>query len=231
MVGNGSAILNDNELAGAAELMAQVDLFKGVQPDDLLTLCRGAQMRGYRDGEMLFEEGDEGGAVYIVQAGVVKIMLHSGAEVKQISTCFEGDVVGELALLDERPRSARAVASGDVQTVEIRRDDFLNFMLARPPVMLVLLETLTHRARRLSDLVEGNIEWLGKLARGDFEHATGFALRLAPAMFKVAPPRPLVRQSTLDKAAQSAPLKKGGLFAALDERTKTDDPQTDPNLK
>ena len=225
MVGNGSAILNNDELMGAADLMTQVDLFKGVQPDDLLTLCRGARMHAYQDGEMLFEEGDEGGAVYIVQAGVVKIMLHSGVDVKQISTCFEGDVVGELALLDERPRSARAVASGKVQTVEIQRDDFLDFMLARPPVMLALLETLTHRARRLSDRVEGNIEWLGKLARGDFEHATGFALRLAPAMFNVAPSRPLVRQSTLDKAVQGATLKKGGLFAALDERTKTDDPQ------
>jgi CRP-like cAMP-binding protein len=191
------------------EVMSQVDLFRGVSLPELQTLSRVAQPVAYSDGEMLFNEGDEGDTIYIIQEGIVKISTLVSGQEKQISTCFEGELVGELAMLDGRPRSAKAVASGTVRAFVISRKDFTDFMIARPSVMLALLETLTRRARRLSDLVEGNIEWLGKLARGDFDHATGFALKLAPAMFRTAPSRPLVRSSVL-RASERNASKTGG---------------------
>lgn len=210
------------------DVMSQVELFRGVSLPELQTLSRAAHAVHYSDGETIFNEGDEGDTIYIIQEGIVKIITLVANVEKQISTCFEGDVVGELALLDGRPRSAKAVASGEVHAFIIRRDDFINFMIARPQVMLALLETLTRRARRLSDLVEGNIEWLGKLARGDFEHATGFALKLAPAMFKVAPSRPLVRTSAL-RASEQNQSKTGGWLTRATSIIEARDKKSEDN--
>jgi CRP-like cAMP-binding protein len=215
------------------DVMSQVELFRGVPLPELEALSRAAQPVRYADHEMLFNEGDEGDTVYIIQQGIVKIISLVGGQEKQISTVFEGELVGELALLDGRPRSAKAVASGDVHAFMIKRQDFIDFMIARPPVMLALLETLTRRARRLSDLVEGNIEWLGKLARGEFEHATGFALKLAPVMFRVAPSRPLVRVSAIQQSeSQSTTSQTSGWFgkaaAALEARDSNPVRPSDP---
>lgn len=205
-----------SEFATIAMLLRQVDLFSSVDPDDLETLCHSVQTINFKDGDHIFMEGDVGDSIYVIQHGVVKIVTLRNAEEHLIASCFPGDIVGELALLDGRPRSATAVASGVTSLLMISRDEFLNFLLGRPKVMLALLDTLTMRARRLSGIVETNIEFLGKVARGDFEHATGFALKLAPAMFKVAPTRALVRGSALSKTDQSpeAAMTRGGLFFA-----------------
>lgn len=213
-----------SDLAAKTELLSQVDLFRGVSLPDLENLCQSAESVHYTDGQLMFDEGDDGETVYVIEQGVVKIIVVNSGSPKQISTCFEGDIVGELALLDGRPRSARAVASGNVTAIVIHRREFLDFVIARPQVMFTLLETLTKRARRLSDLVEGNIEWLGKLAHGDFEHATGFALRLAPAMFKVTPSRPLVRASLLQATASATRSSRmfSNALARLDARDKTE---------
>jgi CRP-like cAMP-binding protein len=192
------------QLNAQAELLRQVELFKSVSHADLVALCQSVEVKTYTDGTVIFAQGDEGDCVYVIQEGAVKILIQGREGEKQISTCFEGEIVGELALLDGQPRSAKAVASGAVSAIVIRRETFINFLLARPTMMLTLLEELTRRARRLSDLVEGNIEWLGKLARGEFEHATSFAVRLAPAMFKVSPPRPLIRASAMRKSEAKA---------------------------
>lgn len=205
-----------SELAEKAALLRQVDLFESVPADDLESLCHSVHTAHYADGQRIFAEGDEGDSVYVIQDGVVKISTAHSGEEHVISTCYTGDIVGELALLDGRPRSATASASGPTTLLMISRDEFLRFILGRPKVMLALLDTLTMRARRLSGIVESNIEFLGKMARGDFDHATSFALRFAPAMFKVAPSRPLLRRAGLEstESAPAAALSKGSLFMA-----------------
>jgi CRP/FNR family transcriptional regulator, cyclic AMP receptor protein len=106
-------------------------------------------------GATIFSKGDPGTGLLGVLSGAVRVSVAS-AEGKDIvlNMFHEGEVFGEIALLDGQPRTADATAMSDCELIVIERRDFVTFLQDRPEVMLKLIEILCSRLRRTSEQVQ-----------------------------------------------------------------------------
>jgi len=102
----------------------RIGLFATLQPKELRVISALLHERRYLDGEVIFDEGEEGQALYIVLAGKVLICRQGEPETGHIADVAEGSMFGELALLDGSPRSAQARAAGDCRLAALSRADF-----------------------------------------------------------------------------------------------------------
>jgi CRP-like cAMP-binding protein len=106
-------------------------------------------------GATIFSKGDPGTGLLGVLSGAVRVSVAS-AEGKDIvlNMFHEGEIFGEIALLDGQPRTADATAMSDCELIVIERRDFVTFLQDRPEVMLKLIEILCSRLRRTSEQVQ-----------------------------------------------------------------------------
>jgi CRP/FNR family transcriptional regulator, cyclic AMP receptor protein len=95
------------------------------------------------DGDTLISQGDPGESFYVVVQGTVRVS-RDGSVVRDLG---EGEFMGEIALVDGRPRTATAVAVGPVRTLEISRVAFQELMDRFSAVRLGVLMALTDRVR------------------------------------------------------------------------------------
>jgi CRP-like cAMP-binding protein len=136
-------------------LLSQAPLFSQLPPEALEQLNSRLRRRRYGKGDTVFYQGDPGMSLCIVQSGRVKLALTS-AEGREliIDLLGPGDVFGEMALLDGEPRSADAVATEPSELVMLEREEFIRFLLERPPIAVQLLGILSRRLRRDAELLQ-----------------------------------------------------------------------------
>jgi zinc transporter ZupT len=108
-------------------------------------------------GQVLFNAGDPGDALYIVASGEIEILEGNGSDGipsdQSIASLGRGEAFGEMALLSGSPRTATARSSGDVELLEIGRKDFER-LVAGDPVLARAVERLSHD-RALNNLSAG----------------------------------------------------------------------------
>lgn len=117
--------------------------------------------RMYHESEVIFEEGSCGDEMYIVHSGSVKLVKKSIAREIVIATIEPGDFFGEMALVDNAPRSVAAVAATDhTRLLTLDRDKFLFLVSHQPAFALNVMHVLCQRIRdmneRLSQLEQGS---------------------------------------------------------------------------
>jgi len=137
------------------EFLTGVSLFQSLSRDDRECLAASLKRRSLKKGEALFRKGDEGTSLYIVKSGSVKVVLPSemGEEVAA-AILSEGDFFGEMALLDEMPRSADVVALEPSELLALRQKDFLRFLKDNEGAIQSVLSYLSMRLRKTDDLLE-----------------------------------------------------------------------------
>lgn len=134
------------------ELIRDVPLLARLPQEELKALASKGHAHTYTNGTAIFHEGDPGNALHIVIEGGVRIVVASRkGEEATVALLGPGECVGDLALLDGKPRSASAIASGPTKTLVVRRDDFLDWLSNRPRAAQALLETLALRVRRTDE--------------------------------------------------------------------------------
>lgn len=106
---------------------AGVPLLSDLSPRELKIVGALIHERRFLAGEIVFDEGDEGQAIYILLSGQVTI-CRQGQPERPIATIEAGNIFGELALIDGGPRSAQARAAADCELGVMFRGDFLNLM-------------------------------------------------------------------------------------------------------
>lgn len=116
--------------------------------DDQLRLTEMATRRSFRRGSVLYREGDRPAGVLMLLSGHVRIMNVSsdGREVVA-GVRGAGDIIGELAVIDERPRSATVEALEDVEALEIPGDRFAALCRRESRITWALLQVLSTRLR------------------------------------------------------------------------------------
>jgi len=135
-------------MASPPELLARVPLFEELAEDDLAWIARAAQTRAFAAGDHLFEIGDPGRSLFIVTAGTVHVLHPSQPEGLHLARVGPGEFLGEMALLDDAPRSATAKAICDVETLVLDKGEFHRLVLERPEVAFKLLGVMSRRIRR-----------------------------------------------------------------------------------
>jgi signal transduction histidine kinase len=109
---------------------------------------RVTQERSYAAGQIIFKEGDSGDGIYVVREGVValtKVVSHG--ESRPISRATAGDLFGEMAVLDNSPRSLGAVADGPADVYFIERNDLNQLLDTTPHLALAVVRELSKRMR------------------------------------------------------------------------------------
>ena len=124
--------------------------FAGLLNEELQALEHTAKMRRFLAGQTIFRAGDPGDGFYLVESGSVIITAVVGKEARQLATIAAGEFFGEMALLDEAPRSATATAAEETRAFCIGRDELLALLEHRPKLALNLIREFSHRVRSLN---------------------------------------------------------------------------------
>jgi CRP/FNR family transcriptional regulator, cyclic AMP receptor protein len=151
-----------------AEVLQWVPFFSKLPPDEANDLARRLVRRRFGSGQIIFHHGDPGGLLYIIDKGKVKI-AHSTPEGHEafLAILGSGDFFGELALLDESPRSATAEALEPTETLTLHRDAFMRYIHDNPEFALHVLQTMARHIRRLNSQISDIffLDLSGRLAR------------------------------------------------------------------
>jgi len=138
-------------------LLRRSFIFKQLAPDLLSRLAQLTRVRRLERGALLFEEGEEGDALYAVVDGLIRISIAGrGDKELTLSLMEPGDVFGEIAMLDGLPRTATARAAEDCLLLVIDRASFVTLIDQEPRLARHLIELLCERLRvsttRLAEL-------------------------------------------------------------------------------
>ena len=130
-------------------------LFESVPDEELAPLAACMIRRSYAKDALIFSEGAPGNALYIIEAGHVRIFLTSSSgQHISLNVYGPGQVFGEISLLDGLPRSASAGAVDQVAVLVLDRADFLQYMDAHPVVARNLVTLLAMRLRYTTTYAE-----------------------------------------------------------------------------
>jgi CRP-like cAMP-binding protein len=157
-----------NVALAVAERLRRVPLFQQLNEAELERVARAAREKSYPKHSVILFEDDPGDALYVVLRGQVKVVLvgEEGREVI-LSILKDGDFFGEMALIDDQPRSAHVIATEESQLIVLRRDDFSRCLEESPRIALGLLQALSRRLRRADDKIGGLVllDVNGRVAR------------------------------------------------------------------
>ena len=123
------------------------------RPNLFLNLFRDKEGMSFPAGEFVFKAGDHGETMYIVTEGEVDIVDGSGVI---LETAGPGSIVGELALIDDEPRSATVVAKTDCRLVAVDRRRFQYMVQETPFFGLAVMKVLADRLRKTSAKIPSN---------------------------------------------------------------------------
>lgn len=149
--------------SGKSETLGRALIFSGLSQDELNALAGIAVESNYPAGEFVFWDGDEPRFLYIVAEGKIKVLKHSSSGKEFIIAFFgPGEVFGEVAVFENRPYPASALAAIDTKVLALKRDDFLSFLTSQPEVALRIICMLGGRLRdaqgRLRDIAGERVE-------------------------------------------------------------------------
>ncbi len=111
--------------------------------------------RSYSAGELLFEKGQPGAALFVIEEGSVVIEHDNGSSITELATLSRGQFLGELALLDGSPRSASARAKIPVRTLALYRSDLVKLIDSQPELACRVYQSL---ARIIGDRLKATNE-------------------------------------------------------------------------
>lgn len=164
-------------------LLRSLPLFQGMGDDVLRHVADQSHRRRFAAGEMLFFQGDPASTCHFVTRGRVRVFV-TDEEGRELSMRIlgQGETVGEMALLEDLPRSASVEALEETHTLELHRDDLVAVLQRSPEVALSMLRDLSARLRfatteaeglasltvveRLVRRLEQLAEWAGKPVEG-----------------------------------------------------------------
>lgn len=155
------------------ELLADVELFEHMNDEDRAHLAQFIGSRGLPAGALLFQAGQPGEAMYVVQRGEIELYIKDNAGQKiALATVGAGQVFGEMALLDHGPRTATARALADSELLELDRDSLLLLFRTTPTAALSLLAAVSHMTRKADELLRQRVS---RNANQEVaEHTSGF---------------------------------------------------------
>jgi DNA-binding NarL/FixJ family response regulator len=130
-------------LRDTLDKLRQVSLFTGFSDAELVRLLKICRTRQFGAGTFVFHEGERGNSMFVLVAGALEIQLEVGGERRVLVQMGPGDCFGEMAIIDDEPRSADAVAASDCTVIEVNavvvnnNEDILSLKLVRQIAILL----------------------------------------------------------------------------------------------
>jgi CRP/FNR family cyclic AMP-dependent transcriptional regulator len=162
-----------------ADLLAQISLFQGLSDEDREALAERLTEKSFQSGDIVFSQGDQGSSMYIVRSGAVQIFLPSKDKdtppvvLKDLHT---GEYFGELAIFDDKPRSASVRVQVDTVLLELTREELGEHLGRSKTAAMTILAEMADRLRETNAMLsqraaknvvkelEENLTWGQRLA-------------------------------------------------------------------
>ena len=130
---------------GVEAFLKEVPFFSGLSGPDLRQLAALMQERSFAAGEELFGEGQEGREAYVIAAGEIEILKSSAGRQVLLAVRGRGELIGELALLEDAPRMATARAATRATVLAIGKNELNGLLASSPTASRAMLHTVISR--------------------------------------------------------------------------------------
>jgi CRP-like cAMP-binding protein len=152
-------------MSAYTDLLRNVSLFRNVREEELDRLAALMTERDVPKDAHIVTQSEPGDAMFVIAQGRVKVVIYGDNGREVILTLLKtGEFFGEMALLDDLPRSANVIASEDSTVLMLRREQFADFVEKNPPVALNVMAELSRRLRRADEII-GNLATLDVYGR------------------------------------------------------------------
>jgi uncharacterized membrane protein len=173
----GKARHTERVVKNPADLLRSIPMFEGLDDQDVEDLAAELVERRYSAGQVVFEAGEAGDTMYLVAEGTVNIHLPGDPTTRvSLADLTVGKVFGEVALFDDKPRSASAQAMTDTVLLELGRTVLTSYLERRPRAAMAILRTMSERLRQTNAMLS---ERAARNVIEEFEKGMGWADRLA----------------------------------------------------
>ncbi|MCH7619282.1 MAG: cyclic nucleotide-binding domain-containing protein [Candidatus Marinimicrobia bacterium] len=148
-------------------LLFKASIFSGLSPDQMTSVLDTVREVSYGEGEIIMNEGDEGGELFVIVEGSIQIEKKAGDNftIKIARTEQRGMLIGEMSLIDMKPRSATVRADSPVTLLGLKREDLAVLFDEDPKVLATISLNI---ARLLSDRLRHSNDMFAEL----FSHFT-----------------------------------------------------------
>jgi CRP/FNR family cyclic AMP-dependent transcriptional regulator len=130
------------------EVLRDIPLFAKIEPAKLKLLAFTSERLEYPAGDELFHQGDHGDAAHIILEGEADVLVETPDGALKIATLGKNDIVGEIAILCNVPRTATVVAHGSLETLRVSKDGFFHLVTQFPQVGLEVMSALATKLQR-----------------------------------------------------------------------------------
>ena len=127
------------------ELLRNIPLFAKIELSKLKLLAFTSERLTYSQDEILFSQGDAGDSAYIIIDGEADIVVNTPGGALVIATLKQNEIVGEIAILCDVPRTATVRAKTELTTLRITKELFFNLTIEFPQIAVEIMRELAHR--------------------------------------------------------------------------------------
>ena len=135
------------------ELLRRVPLFSKIEPSKLKLLAFTSDRLVFAPGEVLFEQGQTGDAAYFILEGSAEVLLETREGRLTVATINAHEIVGEIAILCDVPRTATVRATSELVTLRISKDRFFGLVEEFPQMAVEIMRELARRLENTTSLL------------------------------------------------------------------------------
>lgn len=130
------------------ELLRNIPLFAKIDPPKLKLLAFASERMIFAAGQELFHQGDAGDTAYIIISGDAEVIVDSPTGELVVAEVGKNDIVGEIAILCDVPRTATVKAKSEITTLAISKDLFFQMIAEYPEMAIGIMRELAHRLEK-----------------------------------------------------------------------------------
>ena len=127
------------------DILRNIPLFANIEPSKLKLLAFTSQRLAFGQGDYLFKQGDHGDAAYIIVSGEADVLVDGPNGEIKVAHFGKNDIIGEIAILCDVPRTASVRATTKLDTMAIRKDDFFKIVIEFPRIAVEIMRELARR--------------------------------------------------------------------------------------
>ena len=132
------------------DLLKKIPLFAKIEPSKLKLLAFTSERLHFGPGELLCRQGEPGSTAYIILDGEADVLVDTPDGQISVAKLGKNDLVGEMAILIDIPRTATVQAIGDVATLAISKDLFFRMVTEFPQMGVEIMRELAHRLENMN---------------------------------------------------------------------------------
>jgi len=130
------------------ELLKNIPLFAKIDPSKLKLLAFASERLTYAVDDILFDQGDIGDAAYIIIGGEAEVLVATPGGPLVVATLKQNEIVGEIAILCNVPRTATVRAKTQLTALRVTKDLFFSLVVEFPEIAVEIMRELAHRLDR-----------------------------------------------------------------------------------